>query len=411
MTTKSCPECKGEFEFTFWTYLFRNRKRCPHCKTLLGRFWDHRDERRQIIYIGFFLALAQTYFLFGTYYWPIWKKGWVEEPWAFRLNFTLAAVFVLVGFILVYRDARRYAYYIRYEEVKKRRWKRFPINIFILTCSGLLAIPLAVVTGPNKNLALNFLSACPTESDSHEKKTRTLCNAGARLLLFLGADPNNRDFMAKFSPLGLALGADNPEMVDMLLNHGADVTQIFGWDALQYNPMDFAVRDSRYFERFVKLAGGYHVKVAPKNENLLSLAIFSYWQKPNRVIILKLMDQGLDINKSSGDRNFIPFLYACFRYEADFIEEMIARGADVNLEEDQYTPAHFAASNKDPGVMLALIRHGADVQGRDKCGHTPLDDAREKGNEQVIQILEDHLGIEARGAKAPDANKKSKSKC
>jgi len=63
------------------------------------------------------------------------------------------------------------------------------------------------------------------------------------------------------------------------------------------------------------------------------------------------------------------------------VEFLVKKGARVNDKErwSGFTPLHTALSRKNFEVVHALLKHGANVNEKDKGGRTPLAVAREMG--------------------------------
>ena len=58
--------------------------------------------------------------------------------------------------------------------------------------------------------------------------------------------------------------------------------------------------------------------------------------------------------------------------------------------ENGYTPLHRAVYNANPAVMVLLLDRGAEVNGRDAYGMTPLHEAaRSAANPAVVTLLLD----------------------
>ncbi|KAL7462679.1 hypothetical protein ACHAXS_003053 [Conticribra weissflogii] len=69
---------------------------------------------------------------------------------------------------------------------------------------------------------------------------------------------------------------------------------------------------------------------------------------------------------------------------------VLAAASTVDISKGDYdkrTALHLAAGEGHVDVVEFLCRHGADVNARDRWGGKPLDDALQKGNERVADVL------------------------
>ena len=74
----------------------------------------------------------------------------------------------------------------------------------------------------------------------------------------------------------------------------------------------------------------------------------------------------------------------------EMVEFLCERGADVNRGL-RSSSLHYASCFGRPQIVKTLLKHGANPDLRDEDGRTPLDKARERGDEghrEVIQILQ-----------------------
>jgi uncharacterized protein len=67
---------------------------------------------------------------------------------------------------------------------------------------------------------------------------------------------------------------------------------------------------------------------------------------------------------------------------------LVEHGADVNARQSGgYTPLHEAAGNGDLELARLLLDAGADRNARKDDGQTPADLARERGHDDVLDVL------------------------
>ena len=71
------------------------------------------------------------------------------------------------------------------------------------------------------------------------------------------------------------------------------------------------------------------------------------------------------------------------------VEVLISLGADVDaLSDSNATPLHQAVRQNRPEAVELLIRSNADLNNRNKSGHTPLDYATANGWDALARLLQ-----------------------
>ncbi len=86
-------------------------------------------------------------------------------------------------------------------------------------------------------------------------------------------------------------------------------------------------------------------------------------------------------------------LYAAGKGHAELVELLISEGADVNVKDNEgFMPLHAAVGAGKPGIVGMLLKNGADAEATFR-GITPLAVAERKGNEAIVAMLKDALGI------------------
>lgn len=174
----------------------------------------------------------------------------------------------------------------------------------------------------------HFLQSGPDMDQADHHGVTALMNAAgggsseiARLLIKAGANVHLKSRHGDTALIRAcqAFQKDRPEMVQWLIDHGADIH----------------VRDQC-------------------NASLLHLAAKNGHTGTARV----LLNAGLDINENSG----IILRSACDQGDMDTVRLLVERGADVNLaDDDGKTALMIAVSRRHNEVAFLLILHGADV--------------------------------------------------
>ena len=135
-----------------------------------------------------------------------------------------------------------------------------------------------------------------------------------------------------------------------------------------------------------------------KLQTALHLAFSSSWwahQKGRSSVVKALIEAGADINGQDEDGT-TPLMQAACRYDDQMVHELIRAGASVSAKNNKQQTALHTASNSESmwaprksltSVVNALIEAGADIDGQDEDGTTPLMDAAYRGDDQMAHEL------------------------
>lgn len=150
------------------------------------------------------------------------------------------------------------------------------------------------------------------------------------------------------TPVMKAASVGNPELVELLITHGADPNK-----------------------------RGSHQRTA-----------LQYAAEKNRLAAAKiLLKHGADID-GTDNTQLSPLTMAADRGYHDFAMFLIDKGADVNVQHTQgWTALIDAARNGDLVLVRRLVEAGADLQLRDKHGRNALDYARNNNHQAVEAYL------------------------
>src|SRR6218665_1720686 len=92
----------------------------------------------------------------------------------------------------------------------------------------------------------------------------------------------------------------------------------------------------------------------------------------------------LDVNLRNANGE-TPLMLAALRGRLEWVQALVKRGAAIN--QDGWTPLHYACSGPDNGVAAWLLGQGADINARSPNGSTPLMMASRYGGLTTAEIL------------------------
>jgi ankyrin repeat protein len=91
------------------------------------------------------------------------------------------------------------------------------------------------------------------------------------------------------------------------------------------------------------------------------------------------------------DDGFTALHLACFFGTPDAALDLLEAGADPNVASRNdmgVRPINSAAAGREPfDIVRLLLDRGADIDGTQTSGHTALDEARIRGEQQLIDLL------------------------
>jgi ankyrin repeat protein len=231
---------------------------------------------------------------------------------------------------------------------------------------------------PNKHGLTPLEHACGRD--------RTNALALAKLLLAKGALVNATN-VAGFTipPLEWAVSSDNTELVEFLLDHGADakaksdVGSTFLHTAADRGDLEIAkMLIAHGVDVNAKITGGttpLHQAAWGGHEALMEL----------------LLSKGAEADAKRSD-GLTPLINAAGpgaeRHGKGCVEMLLAKGANVNAT-DEYgeTPLHKAAYYGNKDVVEILLAHGASINATNKNGKTPLKVASKP---EIAELLRQH---------------------
>ena len=117
---------------------------------------------------------------------------------------------------------------------------------------------------------------------------------------------------------------------------------------------------------------------------------FNFHNYDNLTGLTEKTDPRVDRIQTQSDK-FSELMWAASKGDISAIQRLVVEGADLDgADYDGRTPLHLAAAEGRIGVVQYLIGQKVDVNPRDRWGGTPLDDANTNFREDVIEFLQAH---------------------
>ncbi len=188
-----------------------------------------------------------------------------------------------------------------------------------------------------------------------------------RLLLAYGADPN---ISGNITPLAKALRLENIEIVQLLLESGADVNRqnAFGWSVMHLAAHQLEKGERTFYELLLKHNPNMNVQNYKKQTPFMIAVKYDTSRS-----IANLIKQGADINAEDENAN-TPLLYAAKHGNSDVVKLLINSGTDIDAKnrEDGSTALIYMVKSGESEMVDFLIKKGADVDAESSSGSTAL---------------------------------------
>ena len=222
--------------------------------------------------------------------------------------------------------------------------------------------------------------------------------AATKLLLAAGADINAREpgseRTALINAIGSGPGTNKEPMIELLLEHGADVR---AHDSQGVAALVWAVGTGNLKVVRLLLDRGADAHASGKKDDAaLGGGLNGAAGGGYADIAALLIDRGADVNwRYIGPQRIdwygLPLAVALtvarsadkttMARRREVALALMAHGADVNARnESGETLLHAAAADGDTAVLELLLPHGATIAARDRAGFTPLHRAVQKGH-------------------------------
>jgi len=112
----------------------------------------------------------------------------------------------------------------------------------------------------------------------------------------------------------------------------------------------------------------------------------------NSDVVQLLLENGADVNVVGTASGCTPLHYAASLRSVDLCELLVRYGADTDARTARLeTPLHLAIVNGYREVMAIMLKYTARLDIRDKNGMTPLQQAENIKNLEIVTLIKQHL--------------------
>lgn len=218
-------------------------------------------------------------------------------------------------------------------------------------------------------LSFNYNSVANELSDDQRLLNAVLRGdfAESQKLLLSGADPNLRIVKNGTPILFIAVLKNNSDIVELLVNHGADLEVKLSNDSLLVK----ALCTAGAYETAMKLIElGAEVNERNTSCDLLAAAVAIAGSDPNKIpLVKKLLSHGIDIRGTFDDeRRISPLQFAIDAESLELVKILVDANIDVNSVDkiSKRTPLYSALYVKDNlQIFKFLLMSGADSDPRE----------------------------------------------
>ena len=205
-------------------------------------------------------------------------------------------------------------------------------------------------------------------------------------LLATGADVNKATNFMQRTPLFLSSIIGHREVVELLLDAGAEVDKT---DEKGQSPLyASSVRGRKDVVKLLLDAGAEVDKMTDRDGCTPLVAASS---EGHREVVKLLLDGGAEVDKAD-NAGRMPLFHAGSWDHTEVVQVLLDSGADLDREVNRYpgaTRLHWASKVGLLGMVRSLLEAGADVNSQDDKGETPLHWAARGGNDcsAVAELL------------------------
>jgi serine/threonine protein kinase len=203
------------------------------------------------------------------------------------------------------------------------------------------------------------------------------------------------------TPLSAMAEQGNKEIVELFLQHKAEVNPDFDRYSLVESPLTAAIKGGNQEIVELLLRHGAHVNLQGRM-TLPTSPLKEAINQRHQGLVARLLAEGAEVNPILKEHDYLdttPLHHAVWKGDEEIVKMLIQHGAKVNVQvgppEYRETPLDGAVRSERIEIVKLLIQHGANVNAQPVSPMTtqlpsPLNRAVHHGNLEMVDLLLKH---------------------
>ena len=255
--------------------------------------------------------------------------------------------------------------------------------------AGTPALAYAVVFGSNPDIVSLLLEHGADPKAIEDQSGRPLLHTAVEVAVYASHPDADSWFPGNVDDLAVNV----LRTIELLLQGGADAgaRDESGQSALFWYLGTVLEAETYVVDpRIVRLLLEHGTEFTAENETDAAVLTYAMWARAGPEAIRMLLEHGADDVVRRNGSDTLLHMAAVFTAGPQVFSLLLEKGEDISAEgEFGRTPLHISVRNGElnPKVIKLLLDNGADVAARDEDGATPLHEAATHSGPEVIRLL------------------------
>ncbi len=202
-----------------------------------------------------------------------------------------------------------------------------------------------------------------------------------------GADPNGKDKNSKYTVLAIAASKNYKEIVQKLIDAGADVNALSGIPP-SYTPLHFAAQENANESLRILLEARANPNLFSVKLHVTPLSLATERNNAENYKQLLKANAQVNVQDSSG---YTPLMWAAYNGNSEIIKDLLKAHANIDTQDNNgVTALIWAIYNNHPSAAKTLITAGANPNLSSRKYGTALELAQKNGDFELIKWLRIH---------------------